>query len=78
MQPFYTQQQELLKATVSELEVKLEMRSAKQRLSDLKAHGLVYGTDELKDTRWGARAETYRPASHIVREVTCDEQVSLF
>ena len=56
--------------TYDELEVYLDMRSAKQRLSDLKAHGLVVGTGETRDTRWGAPAEIYA--------VSADARLAIF
>jgi hypothetical protein len=63
--------------TYDELEVWLDMRSAKQRLSDLKRGGLVYGTGDTRITRWGSPAEVYRATQSVIRMVTGDEQVRL-
>jgi hypothetical protein len=64
-------------ATYDELEKTLSMRSAKQRLHDLKDKRLVYGTGETRTTRWNASAEVYRATQSVIRMVTGDEQVRL-
>ena len=60
--------------TYDEMEKWLGMRSAKQRLSDLKRAGLVEGTDETRTTRWGAQAEVYRPVAEVLYQVVGHEQ----
>ena len=55
--------------TYYDLETSLTMCSAKQRLSDLKRAGLVYGTGETR-TAFGSDAEVYRPVNNVVRAVT--------
>ena len=63
--------------TADDLEDRLDMRGAHQRLSDLKAHGLAYGTGETRQTRWHASAEVYRASTSVVHQVTGQEQGEL-
>ena len=63
--------------TADKLEDELDMRGAHQRLSDLKGHGLAYGTGETIQTRWHASAEVYRAHASIVHQVTGQVQGEL-
>ena len=63
--------------TYYEVEQKLDMRSAKQRVSDLVRHGLIVPTGDTR-VAYGSPATVYRASVDVVLEVNGREQGVLF